>query len=68
MVRIENQCCGCATPGYPCLGSACSLTSVEVRVCDECECEIDEDDTYIVDDQELCEYCVLDRFRKKKEI
>lgn len=23
MVREVNNCCGCATPGYPCLGDSC---------------------------------------------
>lgn len=64
MLKIENHCCNCAVPGYPCRGSLCSLRKVKVYYCDKCETEID-GDIYDVDDQELCEDCVLDMFRRK---
>lgn len=60
--RFENHCCGCATPGYPCRGSACPLTKVEVHFCDECGEELD--DIYDVDGEELCEYCLKEMFRR----
>lgn len=62
MTRIENQCCDCAVPGYPCRGSACPLTRVEVHYCDHCDEEIDE--IYDVDGEELCEECLKDMFRR----
>lgn len=64
MVRIENHCCGCATPGYPCLGDACVLRHVEVHYCDSCGEEIIEDEIYEVDGDELCEECLKEMFRR----
>ena len=56
MVRIENHCCGCAVPAYPCLGSRCPNRRVEVHYCDRCGTELDED--YEGDEElELCESC-----------
>lgn len=64
MKRIENQCCGCATDGYPCLGSACPHTHVEVYYCDKCGDELE--DIYDVDGEELCEYCLKEKFRRNE--
>ena len=63
MTRCENHCCGCASPGYPCLGISCSLRRVEVHYCDHCGEEIEE--IYDVDGEELCEECLKDMFRRK---
>ena len=65
MVKIENHCCDCAVPGYPCRGDLCPLTRVEVHYCDKCKSELD--DIYDVDDKELCEDCLLEMFRRKKK-
>ena len=62
MVRIENHCCDCAVPGYPCRGSMCPNRRVEVHYCDKCGEELD--DIYDVDDEELCEECLKDMFRR----
>ncbi len=62
MKRIENHCCDCATPGYPCRGSACPLTRVEVYYCDECGEELDE--IYDAEGMELCEECLKDMYRR----
>jgi hypothetical protein len=64
MIEYENRCCGCATPGYPCLGSACDLRRVPVYYCDGCGIELDEDEIYEVDDDDLCEECLKERFKK----
>ena len=64
MVKIENQCCDCAVPGYPCLGSSCPNRHVEVYYCDKCGDSI-EDDVYEVEGEELCEYCLKEKFRKE---
>ena len=64
MIKIENRCCGCATDSYPCRGSACPLTRVEVHYCDKCDDELDE--IYEVDDIELCEDCLKEIFRRKE--
>ena len=62
MIRIENHCCDCAVPGYPCRGSACPLTHVKVHYCDHCDVEMDE--IFDVDGEELCEECLKDMFRR----
>lgn len=54
MIRIRNECCDCAVPGYPCLGSACPNRHVEVHYCDECGAELDEIHN---DGQDLCWRC-----------
>ena len=64
MVRYENHCCDCATPNYPCRGSACSLTNVEVHYCDNPKCGDELDEIYMVDDKEFCEECLKEMFRK----
>ncbi len=64
MIRYENHCCGCAAPGYPCIGIACPLRKVKVYYCDECDEELDE--IYDVDDRELCEECLKEMFRRNE--
>lgn len=64
MVKIENQCCDCAAPGYPCLGAGCPNRNVEVYYCDKCG-DLIEDDVYEVEGEELCEYCLKEKFRKE---
>ena len=58
MIKIENHCVNC---GLPCRGASCLLQKVEVHYCDECGDELDE--IYDVDGDELCEYCLIDRFK-----
>ena len=38
MTVIENHCCDCAAPGYPCMGSACPNRRVPVFYCDNSRC------------------------------
>ena len=57
MVRIENHCCGCAAPSYPCLGSSCPLRSVPVHYCDKCGAEM-EDHEVLDDGDDICESCL----------
>ena len=64
MTKIENHCCDCATPGYPCIGNACHLRKVVVHYCDRCGEELD--DIYDVDDEELCEECLKENFRRNE--
>lgn len=42
MVTYENECCGCAVPAYPCMGSACPNRNVPHFYCDKCEDEVEE--------------------------
>lgn len=62
MLKIENHCCDCAVPGYPCQGSSCPNRNVEVHYCDVCGEELDE--IYVADCDELCEFCLKERFKK----
>lgn len=64
MVRIENHCCDCAVPGYPCRGSSCPNRRVEVHYCDICDTELD--DIYDVDGREVCEECLKLMFKREE--
>ena len=57
MTVIENHCCDCAVPGYPCRGSSCPNRHVEVHYCDRCEREIDNINISEVNGDELCDDC-----------
>lgn len=59
MVKIENECRGCATESYPCLGSSCRYRHVPVCYCDKCNQETDEDEFYDYDGEQVCEECLL---------
>lgn len=63
-IRIENHCCDCAVPGFPCQGKLCPNREVEVRYCDHCDEEIC-GDVYKVDGEDLCEYCLKEKFREE---
>ena len=56
MIRYKNECCNCATEGYPCWGDACPRRRVPHYYCDKCGTEIDPDD---VNEEELCEECMI---------
>lgn len=55
MIIFRNECCNCATPGYPCLGSMCPNRNVPVHVCDECGTVIE--DAFGSLGIDLCERC-----------
>jgi hypothetical protein len=56
VIRIENHCCDCAVPGYPCRGISCPNRNVEVHYCDRCDTELEK--IYEGDyGEELCEDC-----------
>lgn len=61
MVRYENDCCGCASPAYPCLGSACTLRNVPHYYCDKCG---EEETLFQTDEGELCADCILENLPK----
>ena len=65
MVKYENQCCGCAVPGYPCLGKSCPNRNVKVVYCDRCGEEIDPDEVYSVEGEDICEECLKEQFKKE---
>lgn len=58
MRRYENDCCDCAVPAYPCLGSLCPLRSVLHIYCDVCGDQADK--MYAVDDDDVCEDCLCE--------
>ena len=55
MVRFENVCVDCATPGYPCLRSLCPLTKVPHYYCDWCK---EEADIYHYNNEQVCLDCI----------
>lgn len=61
MVTRENDCCGCAVPGFPCIGSTCELLNYPHYYCDDCGGEVSEGELYWVDDEQLCGDCALTR-------
>lgn len=61
MRKIENDCCDCAVPGYPCRGEHCSRRRVPHFYCDSCG---EEALLYHYEGEELCEGCLLDKFEK----
>ena len=65
MRRIENHCCDCASPGYPCRGSICPLRRVEVIICDHCDREIEYGEAFEVDGEDLCDECHADLYRDR---
>ena len=62
MIKYENECCGCATESYPCLGDSCPNRKVPHLLCDRCGEDVEE--LYKVDAEELCEECLKDNFEK----
>lgn len=64
MVKYEDNCCGCAD-SLGCLGASCPNRNLEVYYCDACDCEIESDEVYDVDGEDLCEDCLKERFRKR---
>lgn len=56
VIRIENDCCGCAVPAYPCLGNYCPLRHTEHYYCDCCGNETDK--LYKFKGKEICGECL----------
>lgn len=61
--EIEDGCVGCPSE-MGCLGSSCPNKNIRVYsyFCDKCGDACDPEELYIVDDEELCSYCVLGNF------
>ena len=64
MIKYENECCGCATESYPCLGSSCKFRHVPHFYCDVCGDDVEE--LYNYGGEQLCIDCLLDNFEKVK--
>lgn len=67
MVIYENECCRCATGGYPCRGSECSLRKVPHCYCDKCKNEFRADELYIFGGKDVCVECLIEEFKTVKE-
>lgn len=61
MKQYEDHCYDCCTDGR-CLGGACPYKNVPVYYCDKCGDELSE--RYVVDDEDYCEYCLKETFKK----
>lgn len=64
MQVYEDECCDCATPGYPCIGDSCPNRRVLHTYCDICGEDI-EGDVYEDDGEDLCEDCLKEKFKKE---
>ena len=58
MKRYENDCCGCATEGYPCIH--CGLEHNPHYYCDKCGDDVGDEELYKYEDMEICKDCLLD--------
>lgn len=58
MLVIRNECCNCASPGYPCMEASCFLRRYPVFICDKCNEEVET--LYKLNDLQLCDECVLE--------
>ena len=61
MIKYEDECRGCAVPGYPCLGSSCPNRRVPHYYCDKCKSE---EQLYHFDGKELCLDCIAEMLEK----
>ena len=64
MRTVTDECCGCATGGYPCLGSSCPNRRVPHYFCDRCKEEFDPDELYQYKGEEVCAECILKDYKK----
>lgn len=55
MIKYEDECCGCSSSAYPCIGSSCPRLNVAKYSCDECN---GDDQLYYYDERELCLSCI----------
>jgi hypothetical protein len=58
LIKTEESCALCTTDSYPCLGDGCPNKNIKVLYCDKCGCEVDK--LYWLNDEQLCEDCVID--------
>ena len=57
MITYEDECCGCATPSYPCMGSACPYRNVPYLYCDRCNEDVD--NLYEYEGEQVCIDCIV---------
>ena len=56
-IIFSNECCNCASPGFPCIGERCELLHYPHYICDECDDDVDV--LYWYEGRQLCRHCVL---------
>lgn len=61
MIKLENECVGCEH----CIGLGCPNREVARCYCDKCGEEISSDEIYDVDGEDLCEWCLKERFKRR---
>jgi hypothetical protein len=66
MRTYENDCVGCDTSAYPCIGNACPRRNVLHIRCDKCGCE--DDRMYLVGGEDICGECLIDYLVDKEII
>jgi hypothetical protein len=65
MKQITDECVSC---GLPCLGNSCPNVNVVRWYCDDCGDEVEPEELYVTeDDEELCQDCLLNRFKTVKQ-
>lgn len=62
-IKVENECCNCAVPSYPCLGNSCQNRNVPYVYCDLCGKEMnDNEEQYDLSvDYHICDKCLEDK-------
>ena len=63
MITYEDECVGCP-PEIGCFGSACMYKNVPHYYCDKCKYEVDCEDLYYYDGEEICKECLLELIPK----
>lgn len=58
MKRVENECMGCATESYPCIGDTCQYRHVPHYYCDNCGDEVERDELFKWNGQDYCIECI----------
>lgn len=58
MTKYVNECVGCPD-GMGCLGMGCPHYRVPRVFCDHCKTEVC-DDYYIIDNNDICQECIID--------
>lgn len=67
-VVVNNECCHCAVPGYPCLGDSCTKRNVKTYFCNECKRDYEPEELYVTPDGDLCEECILNKYQTVAQI
>jgi len=58
VITYSDDCCDCAAPGYPC-NDSCRLKNNPHFFCDICGDEVESDELFWYEGQQLCKYCVI---------